>query len=204
MIFGVSQHAFMMGIAVSSQKMVQVHVLSTLGMFVGALLLPLLLPLGNVRGTGANQGFTANQGVKFSRYSLRLAIAGTLFLPNIIIRLLGPEAWLAHSFYSGCMAMSNGMAAALICGCLFTQTGKYRVFWAALALGISHFVYHLALGPGRELLLPSMFAFAGAALTAAGILLLVFLSGVERQRSSQDEGTPYQSGSVVYSMGGGG
>jgi DNA-binding CsgD family transcriptional regulator len=42
------------------------------------------------------------------------------------------------------------------------------------------FVYHLALGPGRNLLLPFMYASAGIALTASGVLLLVFLAGLSR------------------------
>ena len=92
-IFSLSQHAFIRGITAGPEKMIQIHVLNTVGSLLGAFFLPLLLPLRDLR-----------ERRRPSRYALRLAIAGALFLPNAIVRLLGPQVWLASSFNSawGC------------------------------------------------------------------------------------------------------
>jgi DNA-binding CsgD family transcriptional regulator len=77
------------------------------------------------------------------------------------------------------MAFGNGLVLALMFGCMVNMAGKYRVFWTAVALSMGLFVYHLVLGPVRELL-PYTFAVAGIALTASGVLLLVFLAGIKK------------------------
>jgi hypothetical protein len=189
-IFVYSQYAFMTGTAVNPQRISQLHVSGTVGMVLGALLLPLLLPFGDLRER-ANQRFGRTivpkvRGSQPSRYSLRLVLVGFFFLPNIIFRLQGPQAWLASSFSYRFMAAGNGVVTTLMIGCIVSLARKYRVFWFALAVSGGLFCYHLVLGPGRELLLPYMFASAGIALTAAGILLLVFLTGVESRAVIED------------------
>jgi hypothetical protein len=201
MVFSLSHHAFMMGNSVGIGKMKQVHELSTLGSLLGALLLPLLLPFGDLR-----------ERRRPSRYALRLALAAAFFIPNIIIRLLGQRAWMENSFNSGFMAFANGMIVTLMAGCIFSLTGKNRVLWPALAVSVSIFVYHYILGPGRELL-PFMFAFAGFTMTAAGVLLLVYLAGAEpdgeikivpQSRSLSGSGEEYPSNRLVSTYLGGG
>jgi hypothetical protein len=170
MIFSLSQHAFMTGYSVGADKMKQVHELATLGYLLGALLLSFLLPFQNLR-EGMNGG-------RLSHNALRLILVGVFFIPNIVFRLPGPEAWMESSFNSGFIAFANGVVVTLMTGCIFSLTGKYRVLWPALAVSVSLFMYHYALGPGRELL-PYMFGLAGVALTLAGILILVFLAGLK-------------------------
>jgi hypothetical protein len=184
-IFVYSQYAFMTGTAVNPQRISQLHVTATAGMVLAALLLPLLLPFGDLRER-ANQRFGRTGGSQPSRYSLRLVLVGLFFLPNIIFRLQGPQAWLASSFGYRFMAAGNGVVTTLMIGCFCSMTRKYRVFWFALALSGGLFCYHLVLGPGRELLLPYMFALPGIVLTAAGVLLLVFLTGVESRAVIED------------------
>jgi DNA-binding CsgD family transcriptional regulator len=167
-IFIYFQFAFMVETVADPQKIGQIHVLGTVGMVLGAVLLPLLLPLGDLR-----------EGRRPSRYTLRLVIVAAFFLPQIIVRLLGEEAWQKSSFNYWFMALGNGLVSTLMFGCFFTLAGKHRAFWAALALSAGLFWYNLTLGPARELL-PYMFASAGIALTAAGVLLLVFLAGLSR------------------------
>jgi hypothetical protein len=170
-IFVYSQYAFMMGTAVNPQRISQTHISTTVGMVLGAFLLPLLLPMGDLRERHRIGGSRP------SRYTLRLVLVGLFFIPNIIIRLLGPQAWLANTFNYRVMSIGNGVVSTLMFGCFFTLTGKYRVFWVALALSMGPFLFHLVLGSCQELL-PYMFASAGIALTAAGVLLLVFLADV--------------------------
>jgi hypothetical protein len=176
MIFLYSQFSFMIGADAGPQKISQVNVASTAGMILGALLLPLLLPFGDLRERRQTGGLQTNGSRPF-RYTLRLVIVAAFFLPQIIVRLLGPQAWQTSPFNFRFMSIGNGIVSTLMFGCIFTLAGKYRVFWASLASSMGFFWYNLALGPGRELLLPYMFALAGITLTAAGVLLLVFLAG---------------------------
>ena len=184
-IFSFSQNAFMIGISVGPEKRAQVHVLSTLGIFLGAFILPLLWPLAYLQYKTSR-----TKGSSPTRYGLRLVLTGALFLPNIIVRLLGEQAWQMSSFNSGFMAVANGAISTLMIGCIFTLTGKNRVLWPALAFSAGLFVYHLALGPGRELLLPYLFAISGLTLTFAGVLLMVFLA---REASLQRAGVPQRN-----------
>jgi DNA-binding CsgD family transcriptional regulator len=61
---------------------------------------------------------------------------------------------------------------------------------------MGYFWYQLVLGPACELL-PYMFASAGITLTAAGVMLLVFLAGFENRTASQGEKKHYHSDSMV-------
>jgi len=177
-LFNFSQQAFILGTAVSLQKRTQIYTFHNLGMVLGAFLLPLLLPLGYLRG----KKFLSEH---LQGKVIRLAIVGAFFLPNIIVRLLGPQAWLANSFNSAFMAIGNGAAATLLLGCFINLSGNKRALWYALAYSMSYTLYNLVVGPGRELLLPLMFASAGFFLTCAGVLILLFLAGIKP--NPQDE-----------------
>ena len=91
-IFSFSQNAFMAGVSVGLEKRAQVHVLSTLGIFLGAFILPLLLPLAYLRYGYLQYKTSRTKGSSPTRYGLRLVLTGALFLPNIIVRLLGEQA----------------------------------------------------------------------------------------------------------------
>ena len=188
MVFGLSQHAFMMGAPASLagnrlEKMKQVHELSTLGNLLGALLLPLLLPFGDLREGAKKRAF--GQPKKGFPFAARLALVGAFFIPNIVFRLLGQRAWMESSFNSAFMAIANGMIVTLMTGSIYSLNGRYRVLWPALAFSVSIFVYHYVLGPGRELL-PFMFGFAGLTMTGAGVLLLVYLVGLKPDGAEEE------------------
>jgi len=181
-LFIISQNAFMLGIKISLEKRTQVHILHFAGMLLGGFLLPLLLPLGCLR-----------DGRRFcrpSRYNLRLAIVGAFFLPNIIVRLQGQQAWLASSFLSAFMAIGNGVVATLLFGCFINLSGKKGILWRTLIYSIGYIWHNLVLGPGRDILLPFMFTSAGFLLTGAGVLILAFLAGIEPRDEAGGPSTP--------------
>jgi len=164
MIFGLSQHAFMTIASAGYEKTMKVFLLGLTGSLAGVLILPLLLPLKYLRF-----------GKRPPRYKLRLTLTAVFFLPNIIFRLLGQDAWLGNPVNSSIMALGNGVVTTLMYGCVFSLIGKNRVFWPALAFSVGIIVFHLALSPEQPLLAPYLFAGSGFALTIAGILLFVFL-----------------------------
>jgi len=168
-LFIISQNTFILGTpGVSLEKRAQIHILHSAGMLLGAFLLPLLLPLGALRVGG-----------RPPKYGLRLALIGLLFLPNIIVRLLGQQAWMASLVNSALMALCNGVTATLLFGCFMNLSGEKGIFWRTLIYSIGYILHNLVLGPGRGLLLPLMFGSAGFLLTCAGVLILVFLAGIK-------------------------
>jgi len=179
-LFLISQNTYMLGIKVSIEKRTQIHTLYSAGMLLGAFLLPLLLPLGALRKR-IEPKVREPKVQRLPRYSLRLVIAGAFFLPNIIVRLQGQQAWFASSFLSAFMAICNGVAATLLFGCFINLSGKKGGLWRTLIYSMGYIVHNFVLGTpaGRELLLPFMFPFAGFFLTCAGVLILVFLAGIE-------------------------
>jgi len=179
-VFNLSQQAFMLGTEVSLQKRMQIYTFHNLGMVLGAFLLPLLLPLGYLRGKSNHRFAILLSDHLPGKWSGRLVLVGAIFLPNIIVRLLGPQAWLVSSFNSAFMAIGNGAVATLLLGCFLTLSGNKRALWYALGYSMGYILYNLAVGaPGRELLLPLMFPAAGVFLTCSCVLLLVFLAGIE-------------------------
>jgi hypothetical protein len=170
-------------------------------MVLGALIIPLLLPLLDLRNK-ANQRLVQKQ---FNRSTvLKIAVAGAFFLPNIIVRFLGPQAWLDSLFISAFIAVTTGAMSALMFGCVFSMTGKFRVFWVTLAFSFSQFVYNLVLGPARELLLPYTFPAAGFALSAMVVLLLVFLAALTSRNNLNVEEQLHESNSMIATQLGGG
>jgi len=177
--FNLSQQAFMLGTEVSLQKRMQIYNFHNLGMVLGAFFLPLLLPLGDLRD---------NHKSRLPGKVVRLVLVGAIFLPNIIVRLLGPQAWLASFFNSAFMALGNGLAATLLLGCFLNLSGNKRALWYALAYSMGYFLYNLAVSPSmRELLLPLMFPAAGFFLTCAGVMILVFLAGTEPNPQDEED-----------------
>jgi len=181
-VFNFSQQAFLLGAEVSLQQRTQVYTFHNLGMVFGAFLLPLLLPIGMVQGKTNQRLENQRFIIRRPRYALRLAVAGAFFLPNIIVRLLGPQAWLASSFNTAFMAIGNGAVAALLLGCFINLSGEKKALWYSLAYSLGYTLYNFVVGGPphyRELLLPLMFPAAGVFLTCAGVLILVFLAGIE-------------------------
>jgi len=173
-VYIVSQQAFMLGTLVELQKMRQIFVSHAAGMLLGGFLLPLLLPLRVVREK-PNQRFV---NIPAHR-KFRLAIVGAFFLPNIIVHLQGQQAWMASSFNTVFMAVCNGVVTTLFFGCFINLSGEKGVLWRTIIYSIGYIWHNLVLGPGRDILLPLMFASAGFLLTGAGVLILVFLAGTE-------------------------
>ena len=181
LIFTSSMLAYLIAIP-GPDKTKQVTGLNILGYILGVLLLPFLLPLEEDK-----EGLRFGLAIRKRAYSkqARLVLVGVLFLPNLIIRLMGEEAWLASPVNSGLMALGNGLIATLVYGCFFTFAGKNRVFWAALSYSAGIFAYHLILGPGSLALMPYVFIGTGLILTISGTLLLVFLAGVKNPEVPQ-------------------
>jgi len=186
--FNFSQQAFLLGTEISQQQRILVYNFHNLGMVLGGLLLPLLLPLGVLREKENHRDASSH----LSRYTLRLTIVGFFFLPNIIVRLLGVHAWMASSFNSAFMAIGNGAAATLLLGCFINLSGNKRPLWYALAYSMSYTLYNLVVGLGRKQLLALMFPSAGVFLTCAGVLILIFLAGIKPnpQDEAYDPSTP--------------
>ena len=182
MVFANFQHPFMR-LSSSIEKMTQVNLFSTAGYLLGMLVLPLLLPMEELR-SGRRPRISGPAGYA------RLALICIFFLPNIIVFFLGQQAWLQNPFISAFMAVGNGAAIVLIVGCFFTLFKKDRIFWAALANGAGTFVSALVLGPGRDVLQPYLFTAARIALTLAGVMLFVFLSGVPKFQPSNSHPHP--------------
>ena len=151
--------------------------MSLLGSFIGAFILPLLLPLGCLRA-----------GCRPPRYTLRLALTALFFLPNIVVRSMGQQAWLENSFSSAIMGFGNGVILTIMHGCIFSLSKKNRVFWPALSFSAGIFIFHLVSGPGRELLSPFLFTGSGLALTMAGVFLFVFLSSITESVAAPEAG----------------
>ena len=176
MIFGSVQQAFMRTSA-GMEKISQVSHFTMAGYFLGILFMSLLLPMKDLRYGRHPQ--TSRFPWKRFPWKTRLALTGAFLLPNIIVRLLGYQAWQESMFLSGFMAVGNGALLILILGCFFTLIIKHRVFWAVLAFCAGTIVFNLALGPGRATLLPYLFTIAGIAITLAWVMVLVFLTGMK-------------------------
>ena len=174
MIFGLSQQAFLR-IFAGQEKMMQIHVIAMAGSILGAFLLPLLLPLRELK--------ECRRPSRGLRWEARLVITGALFLPNFVIRLLGPQVWLESSVCSGVMALANGVITTLMVGSVFTLINKNKIFWIALAYGISLSVYHLVLGTLQVSSL-FMFAVSGIAMTMGGVFLFLFLLAVPETKKN--------------------
>ena len=170
-IYTLSQHAFMTNMPDNAEKMSHVYLLGIIGCLLGALILHFLLPL---KVLSSRERLNSRP----SKYILRLVLTALFFLPNIIIRFLGEEVYLSNPVNSGIMALGNGVIITLMHGFIFSMTGKYRLFWTALAFSAGNLTFSFATGQGRELLQPYLFFGSGLFLTIAGILLFIHLISI--------------------------
>ncbi|MCL2758715.1 MAG: helix-turn-helix transcriptional regulator [Treponema sp.] len=163
-IYTLTQHAYMTSLPDNIVKLRHVYTIGIIGCFLGALLLPFLLPLNDFLKDRCTQ-----------KYKLRLVLTALFFLPNIIIRLLGEEAYLSNPVNSGIMALGNGVIITLMHGFIFSMKGKYRLLWITIAFSAANLIFSLNTGQGRELFKPFLFLGSGLLLTIAGVLLFVYL-----------------------------
>gem|GEM_PF-3014071 len=180
MIFGMSVQAFMTTINVSPEKMRQIYLTGLVGYGIGVLILPFLLPLADLR-----------QGLRPKRYKLRLILLSLFFLPNIIVRLFGQEAWLTSNFLSGFMSIGNSVVAVLLYSCIFSLSAncnevsrascnevsraKMRFFWVAVAYSAADLTFRLIMGYGQESLSVFLFYGVGLILAASGVFIFIYL-----------------------------
>ena len=145
----------------------QTYLFYLFGGISGVLILPLLLPLRDLRA-----------GTRPSRYTLRLVLTGLFFLPNIVVRIMGPQAWLESPVNYMFMAFGNGIVMILVYGLFFTLSGRNRYFWALLPFSLGLFAYHFGAGPGLSAAVLSnglLFYSSGLSLFICGIFLFLFL-----------------------------
>jgi len=185
-MYSLTQHAFMISVPDNGGLMQHVYTMGIIGCFLGALLLPFLLPLKNF-----------NKNRRPAKYALRLSITALFFLPNIIIRLLGEEAYLSNPVYSGIMVLGNGVIITLIHGFVFSMTGKNRLLWVTLAFSAGNIAFNFATGQGQDLLLeaslqvqPFLFWGSGLFLTISGILLFLYLTSNMFNNVPEDKEIP--------------
>ena len=146
----------------------QTYLFYMFGGITGVLILPLLLPLKVLRA-----------GMRPSRYGLRLFLVGLFFLPNIVVRIMGPQAWLSSPVNYMFMAFGNGIVLILIFGLFYTLSGRNRCFWAILPYSIGLFLYHFGAGPGKRIMASInrlLFYSSGLSLVISGIFLFLFLT----------------------------
>jgi DNA-binding CsgD family transcriptional regulator len=158
------------------EKIRQMTLFNILGICSGVLFLPIIIPLKELK-----------YGQPLSRYYLRLALIAILFLPNIILRLWGPEFWLGNSPLSTVISFCNGATMTFIYGLFVSLISKNRVFWFALSISLRQLV--LFFMPFLDRYFPPSFISTLLFYTAAmlilifGVLIFIFLFSI----SSDDE-----------------
>jgi hypothetical protein len=161
---------------IGPERSLQVRLSNTAAVLLGALFLPLLLPLGSLR-----------EGRRPGHYTQRLVLLGIFFLPNIIVRFLGVKSWMANPVNSGINSFSNGVIITLVFGLFFSMAGKLRNFWAALSSSLSLFVFYLSfeiMQRYRPSFLPSvLFYGSGIVITIAGAFLLLYLVSLPKEEA---------------------
>ena len=149
----------------------EIYMLNVIGAAFCALILPFLLPLRDLRA-----------GRRPARYKLRIALAFLVFIPNIIVRIMGPHVWAVSPVNYRLMALGNGATMVLVYGLFHTLAVKNRCFWALLPFSIGLCVYHFGRGPGQYIL-PShidgiLFYGSGAVLVMSGIFTFMYLANL--------------------------
>ena len=160
------------------ERVRQTYLFYLLGSVSGVLILPPLLPLRELRA-----------GKRPSRYKFRLFLTGLFFLPNIIVRIMGPESWLESQVNYMFMAFGNGIVLILVYGLFFTLSGKNRFFWALLPFSIGLFAYNFAVGPGQSALASIdgfLFYSSGFSLFFCGIFLFLFLIILPKEKENDE------------------
>ena len=176
----ISMYAFInMEMNYNPEKVRQMGLFNMLGVCSGVMLLPLILPLRELRNGRAP-----------SRYYLRLALVAILFLPNVILRVLGPEFWYMDSPVSVAISFCNGVAMVFVFGLFVSLTSKNRIFWFALSVSLRQLVLFFIPALNRYFLpdfISRLLFYATAALILIfGVLLFIFLFSV----SSDEESLP--------------
>jgi DNA-binding CsgD family transcriptional regulator len=173
-VFGYIMH-FLTGFYVGPEKVLQAQVSHLIGCIAGALFLPFMLPLGVLR-TVANQRF-ARQPQGFSK---RLVLIGCLFLPNIVLLLLGLQSWLSNPVNAVVRGISNGVLMALVNGLFISLAGKRRNLWAGFSLALSFFIFYLILSvQGRydsDFFANGLFYGSGLLIVGMGVFLFLYLA----------------------------
>jgi hypothetical protein len=167
MIFLYLMHAFITLYA-PPDKVTQAQISNLAGCIAGALFLPFILPLGALR-----------RGRRPPRYRHRLVLTGLLFLPNIVLLILGLNSWLTSSANVVVRGVTNGIIVALVHGLFISLAAKHRNLWAGLSLGLSLFIFYLALSLQQRyqsaLIAPFLFYGAGLVIVVIGVFLILYL-----------------------------
>jgi len=178
-IYTMCQHAYMISMPVNPEIMRQVYLLNLIGCFLGALLLPFLLPLNN---------FAFNR--RTNKYKFKLFIISLFFLSNIIVRLLGQEVYHSNPINSGVMALGNGVIIILMYGLVFSQKGKYRLLWPALAFSAGTLVFCFLTGQEQKYLHAFLFTGTGLIHITSGVLLFIYLILKKDNQVTENEVIP--------------
>ena len=181
-VFGYFSSVFL-EINTATERSRQTFLFYMIGILLSALVLPLLLPLRDLRDK-----------MRPGRYRLRLMVTATFFLPNIFVRLQGPQVWFESPVNYIIMAFGNGAIAALVYGLFFTLAARNRAFWSMAVFSAGLFVYHLAAGPGQKILpaiiIPLLFYGSGIILVIAGFFLFLYLASIPAGTSRAGDSEP--------------
>jgi len=153
---------------------------SALGMICGGILLPLILPMRNLIENKRPDG-----------YKYRLILTSFLFLPGIIIRLLGFQLWMTNPVLFAIMNFFTNMGTTVVFGLFLCLCDKNRVLWACLSVSLGMLIFYRISTIVTEF--PSLpwndllFYASGLMLIAIGVLVLVFLFSVGKGNPGNEE-----------------
>jgi DNA-binding CsgD family transcriptional regulator len=169
MVFLYIMH-FLTSLYINPEIMPQVQIFSIIGSIAGALFLPFILPLGALRSGG-----------RPPKYSQRLALTGFLFLPGVVLSVLGLNSWLTNPVNVVVRGFTNGVIIALVHGLFISLAGKHRNLWAGLSISVSLFVFYLVLSIQRQYMsdfTPVLFYGSGLLMVLTAVFLLLYLSAL--------------------------
>ena len=187
-VFTYAMRAYM-GIAAGTEKIARILAWNVAGTLAGALVLPLLLPLRDLR-----------EGRRPPRYVIRLALTALLFVPGTVTRFFIPEAvYMASSGISAFASFGNGAELALITGCFYSLVNRNRTLWAVLSTIAGIVVFYLIQGGGRDLPLPVVFTGIGLVSVIGGVCILMFLVRETSLHKAEfhPDNTEHEQGPVV-------
>jgi DNA-binding CsgD family transcriptional regulator len=165
---------FLTSFYASPEKMRLAQVSNITGSIAGALFLPFILPLGALR-QGSNQRFA-----RPPRYFQRLILLGLLFLPNIVLLILGFNSWLTSPVNVVIRGVTNGVIMALVHGLFISLSSKNRNLWAGSSISIGMFVYNLVLTIQQRyqsaFAASFLFFIAGLCMVIIAVFLYLYLS----------------------------
>ena len=114
--------------------------------------------------------------------NIRTALAIIPFVMNIIIRVFGPQVWLASSQLRLVLGIANGATIACMYGLFVSLNTKNRIFWFSLSfclgqLLLSLFMPVLARSFPPPVLGPALFYASAACVLIYGLLAFIFITG---------------------------